>query len=92
MGVGAGVRIGLGVAVGAGVEMIVGLAKEPELGALVGKGSWAAVSLFDLSQSLGKGVGRRVGSGVLKAAGVTNICSPGAGVGSPQNVAPGQAH
>ena len=76
----------------AGVEMIVGVAKEPELDALVGKSGWAAVSLVDLSQSLEKGVGHRVGSGVLKATGVTNICSLGAGVGPPQNVAPGQAH
>ncbi len=79
-----GVAVGLGV--GAGVGTIVGVAEVPEPGVMVDEAGRVVVTSVGLSLSLGKGVGRTVGSRVLKATGVTRIGLVAEGVGSPNRL------
>ena len=76
-----GVGVGLGVGVGVGIRMAVGVTKVPEPPGIGGEVRRRSVSAVGLSFSRGKGVGRTVGTRVLKATGVMNMGSVGSGVG-----------
>ena len=68
--------------------MAVGVAKVLELPGIGGDVRRVWVSAVGLSFSLGKGVGRTVGTRVLKATGVMNMGSVGSGEGSCSRVQP----
>ncbi len=68
--------------------MAVGLAKGREPPGIGGEVRRRSVSAVGLSFSRGKGVGRTVGTRVLKATGVMNMGSVGSGAGSCARVQP----
>ncbi len=68
--------------------MAVGVAKVLEPPGIGGEVRRARVSAVGLSFSCGKGVGRTVGTRVLKATGVMNMGSVGSGVDSCSRVQP----